>query len=156
VHPTPSLIVGGVPAWQSLTASQVSEPSQNSPLSQRPLLGVCTITSFASSQESSVHPTPSSVIGGVPARQSKVASQVSEPSQNNPLSQLALFGVFTIESDASSQESSVHATPSSLIGGVPCWHWPVAKLQVSSPLQYCPSLQSAPDVQSATAGRTPR
>ncbi len=51
--------------------------------------------------------------------QSRVALQVSAPSQNRPLSQLASLVAFTTMSFTSSQESSVQVTPSSITGGVP-------------------------------------
>ena len=70
-------------AWQSSTASQVSVPSQNWPLSQRLSVGTWVMASTSSSQLSTVQLTRSSVTtGGVPAWQSSTASQVSEPSQN--------------------------------------------------------------------------
>ena len=81
VHPMLSSAVGAAPAWQSRAASQVSEPSQKAPLSHRPWFTALTMTSFTSSQLSSVHPMLSSAVGAAPAWQSRAASQVSEPSQ---------------------------------------------------------------------------
>jgi len=109
-------------------------------LSQRAAFGAFTTTSAASSQESSVQATPSSITGGVPAWQSSTGSQTSAPSQKSPLSQRAAFGAFTTASATSSQESSVQATPSSTEGGVPGWQ-PATGSQVSTPLQKRPSSQ---------------
>ena len=103
---------------QPVIASQPSAVHA-SPSSQSNGFGVLTTTSPTSSQESSVHPTPSSVTGGVPAWQSSVAWQVSAPLQKSASSQFASFGAFTTTSPTSSQESSVHPTPSSVTGGVP-------------------------------------
>jgi hypothetical protein len=59
--------VGAVPAWQSLTASQVSIPLQKAPSLQTELSGVLTQVSLASSQVSVVQITPSLQFGAVPA-----------------------------------------------------------------------------------------
>ena len=66
VQSTASVVLGGVPAWQSLTASQLSTPSQKRVLSQAALSGVWTTLSAASSQVSTVHPTLSVRVGGAP------------------------------------------------------------------------------------------
>ncbi len=88
MQPTPSSQLGAVPAWQPSTALQVSEPSQNRPLSHRLLSGPLSQESVPSLQESTVQLTPSSQLGAVPAWQDP-ALQVSVPSQNRPLLQSA-------------------------------------------------------------------
>jgi hypothetical protein len=105
-------------------------------------LAVWTIASAASSQASSVQATPSSATGAVPAWQSRVALQVSAPSQNRPLSQLASLVAWTMMSDASSQASSVQPMPSLTAGAMPGWQSRAAS-QVSTPSQKRPSSQCA-------------
>ena len=79
----PSSVSGGVPAWQSLTASQVSAPSQNCPLSQM------------ESSDELVQPDPTSHVSIV---------------QPTPSSHTASSGVFT--QDPELQTSVVQAIPS--------------------------------------------
>ena len=71
------------------------------------------------SHVSVVQTLPSLQLGGVPARQPLVGSQVSAPLQNCPSPQTALSGVWVHVSAASSQASTVHAIPSLQFGGVP-------------------------------------
>ena len=164
VQLTPSLQSTGVPAWQSLTASQVSAPLQYAPSSQFALFGVLSQLSVPSLQLSTVQPTPSSQTTGVPAWQSSVASQVSAPLQNAPSSHSVLFGVLTQLSVDSLQVSSVQLTPSLQSTGVPATQ-SLTALQTSSPLQYAPSSHSAlfgalsqlsvPSLQLSTVQSTP-
>ena len=80
--------------WHVVTATVLRHPSgrhssrvQTLPSSQAELSGMWRIASATSSQRSSVQFTPSSTIGGEPDRHPSRASQLSAPSQNNPLSQ---------------------------------------------------------------------
>ena len=133
VHPTPSLQSTGVPAWQSLTASQVSAPLQNAPSSQFALFGVLTQLSVASLQVSSVQPTPSLQSTGVPATQSLTALQTSTPLQYAPSSHSALFGALSQLSVPSLQLSTVQSTPSAQLTGDAATHCPAT--HCSAPLQ---------------------
>jgi hypothetical protein len=143
VQSTPSSQSTGVPGWQSFTASQVSTPSQNSPLLQAASSGVLSQESVPSLQASTVHPTPSSQSTGVPGWQSSWASQVSAPSQNRPLSQTASSGVLLHVSEGSSQASAVQPTPSSQ-GSTPRFSQSPAPSHSSWPLQNWPSSQTDP------------
>src|SRR5262245_19819695 len=89
-----------------------SAPSQKMPLSQETLSNRCRQTSLTMSHWSIVQPIPSSHVGpGV--WQPVVASQYSVPSHAMPSSQRALLDMCVQASEASSQESIVHDTPSS-------------------------------------------
>ncbi len=139
VQSTPSSQVGASPDTQSLTASQDSGPSQNVPLSQLPLLGMCTHRSLPASHESSVQSTPSSQVGTGPDTQSLTASQDSGPLQKTPSSgQLSLLAMCTHWSLPASHESSVQSTPSSQVGTGPDTQSLTAS-QDSGPLQKTPS-----------------
>ena len=88
VHTTPSSTETDVPASQPRATSQLSDPLQNKPSSQRLAFALFTTSSPTSSQLSSVHATPSSTETGVPASQPRATSQLSDPLQNKPSSQL--------------------------------------------------------------------
>jgi len=75
---------GGVPARQPRAASQVSAPLHHSPSLQAASLGVWSHASVVSLHESTVQPTPSLQLGGVPGWQPSVTLQVSVPLQNRP------------------------------------------------------------------------
>ena len=141
VQPTPSSATGSVLSWQSRVASQLSTPVQNSVSSQSASLTALTITSLASSQESSVQPTPSSASGSALSWQPRVASQVSTPVQNSVSSQSASLTALTITLLTSSQESSVQGTPSSAFGSALSWQ-PSTASQLSTPVQNWPSSQA--------------
>ena len=115
VQAMPSSKSGASPAKHPFWASQVSLPSQASPLSQKALSGVW-ITVSASS--SGVLGTGNAVIkaGESPLSILCAISQVSLPSQYCPLSHTALFGVWVTASRSSSQASTVHSMPSSVSG----------------------------------------
>ncbi len=95
---TPSSATGSALSWQSAAASQVSTPVQYSPSSQLPSLTALTMTSFSSSQLSSVQKTPSSASGSTLSWQSAAASQVSTPVQYRPSSQSASLTALTMTS----------------------------------------------------------
>jgi len=141
VHATPSLQFGAVPAWQPVRALHVSTPLQNCESSQTALLGVCVQLSVPSLQASTVQTTASLQLGGVPAWQSLIKSQISVPLQYAPSLQAALLGVCVQVSVASLQASVVHPTPSPQFGAIPAWQ-PFTASHVSTPLQYCPSLHA--------------
>ncbi len=63
--------------------------------------------------------------------------------QAMPSSQAASLAAWLQESVVSLQESVVQETVSEQSTAVPATHWPVPRLQVSAPLQYRPSAQSA-------------
>ena len=138
---TPSLQFGGVPDWQSFTASHVSVPLQKSPSLQSPSFGTLSHEFVPSLHESVVQLTPSSQFGGAPDWQSFTASHVSAPLQKSPSSQSPSFGTLSHEFVPSLHESVVQLTPSLQFGGVPDWQSFTAS-HVSVPLQKSPSLQS--------------
>jgi hypothetical protein len=119
VHARPSFVSGGVPCWQPSVALHASTPLQNAPSLQALSLGVWSQLSVASLHASVVQPTLSLQIGGAPARQPFVVSQVSAPLQNCPSLQALLFGVWSQVSVASLHASVVQLTASLQIGDAP-------------------------------------
>jgi hypothetical protein len=118
VQATPSEQSTDVPGWQSSAGSQVSTPLQKAPSLQSASLGVWTHWSAASSQVSTVQVIPSEQSKAA-GWQSSAGSQISAPLQKAPSSQLAGSGVWTHWSAASSQASTVQATPSAQSMGAP-------------------------------------
>lgn len=87
-----------------------------------------------------MQPTPSSQAGGVPATQPP-AVHFSAPSQKRPLSHMASFVAWAQAFAASSHESTVQATLSSQLGGLPATQTPAT--HVSAPSQKRPLSHSA-------------
>jgi hypothetical protein len=145
---TPSSQGGGVPAVQPVAGSpfagsHASTPLQKSASTHLVSSGVCVHAFAFSSHASLVQETPSSQLGGAPAMQPCVASQISAPSQKTPSSHIVASGVCAHAFAVSSQASTVHATPSSQLGAAPATQpvvaSPFAGSHVSAPLQYTPS-----------------
>jgi hypothetical protein len=141
-----SLQLIGVPATHPIIALHVSTPSQNRLFEQAVSFSTCLHASICKSQKSSVHPTPSLQLSGVPFTQLSIALHVSMPSQATPLLQSESVGACEHESVASLQASIVHETPSSHgdpeLGVQPVPIAPVTGLHISVPLQYSPSLHA--------------
>jgi len=138
----------GVPGVQVPIALQISLPLQALPSAQDvpTVTGVCAMP-VTGSQLSVVHGLPSSIEGGVPARQVPEALQVSAPLQTLASAQdvPAETGV-CLTPVTGSQLSAVQGLLSLTDRGVPAMQVPAA-LQVSLPLQ---TLASAQDVPVAT------
>ena len=82
----------GVPASQlSVVSLHVSTPLQNAPSSHAGGAPASQLSVVSLHVSTPLQKRPSSEAGGVPAWQSRTGSQVSEPSQKRPLSQLALL-----------------------------------------------------------------
>ena len=146
VQSSPSSKDGGVPGAQCPAPSQVSSPLHGS-LSEQEVeagAGGCT-TPEAGSQRSSVHGLwSSSGTSGVPGAHCPAPSQVSLPLQASPSRHEVPEGKGECRMPAmGSQESIVHALPSSTGGAAPAAQVP-APLQVSAPLQGLPSLHEDP------------
>jgi hypothetical protein len=105
------------------------------------LLGVLTQESVDSLHESVVHVTLSLQTTAGPAWQPTSGLQTSAPLQYWPSVQSDARGSLMHESVSSSQLSTVHATPSSQLRAVLAAQKP-RLLQISSPLQYKPSLHA--------------
>jgi hypothetical protein len=140
VQAIPSSQVGGLPASQPLVGLQTSMPLQSNPSLQIASSVVRTQSSMASSQVSTVQPTPSLQSGGAPGWQPPTESQNSTPLQNAPSSQAASLGACWQLSVEALHVSVVQRIKSSQAGGGPGWQ-PLVGWQNSIPLQNVPSLQ---------------
>ena len=161
-------------AAHSAVATQPWTGEQRSPAAQAQASPTWAQRCMSSSQKSAVHATPSSQTGGVPCWQ-RPATQVSVPLQKKPSSQSAgtahsMAGPQPVAKQAwsmpqaepsgtctqawrpSSQRSTVQATSSSQAGAAPRTQRSAATSQVSGPLQYTPSSQSASTVQRGALG----
>jgi hypothetical protein len=139
-----SSVGSGVPAAQVPVALHVSCPLQTVASSQAVPVptGVC-FTPATGSQLSAVHGLPSSVAGGVPGLHIPTW-QVSRPLHTVASSQAVPFVTAVwITPATGSHESAVHELPSSMAGGVPAMHMPLA-LHVSWPSQTVASSQAVP------------
>ena len=119
VHAIASLQLTGVSATQPVSALQVSTPSQNRPLLHS-ASSACGRTRRWPRCTHRPCTRPSRCRRrACPARQPSSALQVSVPSQNGPLLQTPLSGVWSHASVASLQRRSCRRSTSAQLGGVP-------------------------------------